>query len=155
MRAAIDFRPVPGFAVVAASAALLLAACGAGPADTPDPAATPIAAPTAAQAEASAKASTLTLPGSTVGSCSSPAIGFCTDFTGADHTAADVKAGCGLPGQVYSEFGCPVEGRAGSCLSYPGKGIEIHMRFSLIFPGGAAAARAQCNDMMKGVWSAG
>jgi len=65
-----------------------------------------------------------------VGSCSSPAIGFCTDFTGADHTAADVKAGCGIPGQVYSEVGCPVAGRAGSCLNYPGKGIDTDALFA-------------------------
>ena len=49
-------------------------------------------------------------PASAAGSCSSPAIGFCTHFTGAGHAAADGKAGSGIPGQVYSEVGCPVAG---------------------------------------------
>jgi len=94
-------------------------------------------------------------PASAAGSCSSLVIGFCTHFTGAGHAAADVKACCGCPGQVYSEVGCPVAGRAGSCLNYPGKGIEIQMRYSHSVPGGAAAAKAQCNDMLKGTWTAG
>jgi len=155
MKAAVDFLPAPGLAAVAACACLLLAACGASPTDTSAPAATQVAAPKAGPAAASATAATPELPATAVGSCSSPAIGFCTDFTGADHTAADVKAGCGIPGQVYSEVGCPVAGRAGSCLNYPGKGIEIQMRFSHSFPGGAAAAQAQCNDILKGTWTAG
>lgn len=135
---------------------LLLTACGpkatnppasVGPESAPAAAAPSPAPPPAAAAS--------TLPPSAVGSCSSPAIGFCTDYTGADHTAAVVKADCRIPGQVYSEFGCPVENRAGSCLSYPGKGIEILMRYSNTFPGGAAAAKAQCDEMLKGVWTAG
>lgn len=137
---------------------LLLAACGAGPSDTSPPAANPPPVSIAEPAEvpdAPATANAVALPASAVGSCSSPAIGFCSDFTGADHTAAVVKADCALPGQVYSESGCPVEGRAGSCLNYPGKGIEIQMRYSLTFPGGAAAAQAQCLDMLKGTWTPG
>ncbi len=136
-----------------ATAFLLLAACGASPPDAgAPPAATPPASPPASAAPTAAASP---LPPSAVGSCSSPAIGFCTDFTGPDHTAAVVKADCSIPGQVYSEFGCPVEGRAGSCLNYPGKGIEILMRYSHTFPGGAAAAKAQCDEMLKGVWTAG
>jgi hypothetical protein len=40
-------------------------------------------------------------------------------------------------------------------LNYPGKGIEIQMRFSHRFPAGAAAAQAQCNDRLNGKWTVG
>lgn len=135
--------------------ALLLASCAREPAEpavsaSPEsPGAAPAVAPAAEPPEAVAS----TLPASRVGSCSSPAVGMCTDFTGPDHTVAQVKQDCAGPGQVYSEFGCPVEGRVGSCLSYPAMGIEIQQRFFQAVPGGTAAAKAMCLDMAKGTWT--
>lgn len=129
---------------------LSLAACGGKPGeDASAPAATssPAEAPLAAPAEAVAT-------GAFGGSCNTPTVGLCSDYTGPDHVVADIKNACTSEIQAYSAEACPTADRVGTCLNNPGMGTELKLHYYAAFPGGGDAAKVQCTDMLKGEWTA-
>lgn len=111
-------------ALVAATFALVFAACGKG------------------GSSASVK-----------GSCNFSAKGFCNDFTGSQYTQAQVQSACKAQGVTFSGGACPDAGRVGSCLVYAGAPTESHYRYYAAFPGGKAAAEQQCKGLLKGTWT--
>ncbi len=97
-----------------------------------------------------------------VGSCNTPATGFCVDY-GADYKTATLDRLCKSQKGDYSVAACPAEGRAGSCLVNKGKKSVATYRYYAGFPGygvtpeggAAAAAQEQCVKSIRGEWSAG
>lgn len=87
------------------------------------------------------------------GSCNNAPKGFCNDFTGGQYNASQVEAACKLQGVAFSAAACPAAGRVGSCQVQAGQPLESHYRYYAAFPGGKAAAEAQCKNLLRGAWT--